>query len=122
MADDTTATEPDHTSTANTDSEPPDGTGSDHDSVYAEAVRVHDAGRVTIPSRHRDRLDIEQHDIIDLLVYAGEDAFSATDLPVDASGRVRIPGRKRDLYGIEDDDRVDIEVAATDMTMNDGEE
>lgn len=90
-------------------------------SLFAEAVAVTSKGKITIPSRLRDRYGIDPDDVVDIVVDTGEVSFGATDIVVQSDGRIRIPERKRTLYGIEDGDTLDIEVHLTGLTYPDGE-
>lgn len=91
----------------------------DNPTFQAAGLEVHDDGRVTIPSRFRDRHDIEEDDVLDLRVDAGGVTFWALDIPLDGSGRVTIPHHKRNLYEVEDGSIIDLDVMVTGLSMND---
>lgn len=104
-------------STDTEDPETEDSTdGDDHarSEIRIPGVEVTDEGRVTIPSRIRDRHDIVEEDVVDAFLER-EDAedVTALDLIVDSSGRVRIPSRKRDIYDIEADEVIDVTIRTT---------
>lgn len=93
----------------------------DNPTFTVAGVEVHDSGRVTIPSRFRDRYSIVEGDILDVRVRAEAVTFWALDLPVDASGRIRIPSRKREIYDLSDEEIIDVDVMVTPMCVGDDE-
>lgn len=91
----------------------------DRPTFNVTGLEIVDNGRITIPSRFRDRYDLEEDDVIDLRITTEGVRFWCLDLVVDGSGRIRIPQRKRELYDVEDGDFVDLDVMLTDMTHED---
>jgi bifunctional DNA-binding transcriptional regulator/antitoxin component of YhaV-PrlF toxin-antitoxin module len=71
--------------------------------IVIRDAEMHSSGRITIPARKRERYDIGEDDIVDVMVDAPRGVCIALDVHVDSQGRVRIPSRKRDLYGLSDD-------------------
>jgi bifunctional DNA-binding transcriptional regulator/antitoxin component of YhaV-PrlF toxin-antitoxin module len=97
------------------------GEPTDDPTFLVEAVEVYDGGRLTIPSRLRDRYGVGDDDVVDVQVLREDQpTIVALDLVVDADGRIRVPERKRQLYGLDDGDVVDINVRTTGQTMPDG--
>jgi len=91
-----------------------------HPTFGIPGVEVIDSGRIRIPSRFRDRYDIEEDDVVDIRVRTPDVTFWALDLVLDGRGRIRIPSRKRDLYQLADGDVVDIDVMITGMAHDGG--
>lgn len=73
-------------------------------------TEIKDSGRVTIPSRQRERYGVCVGDYVHMVVRKGDDTFPVFDAPLDSHYRVTIPKEKRELHGISVGDRVDVRV------------
>ena len=95
---------------------------SGHLTLMAENITVVDSGRLTIPAQYRNRLNINEGDILHCVFYTDDHAVIQQDTVVLDGGQVTIRKLKRQLYGIEDGDVIDFEAATTGMTKPDTED
>lgn len=81
--------------------------------------KVFDGGRVTIPDDLCEEHGIQEGDVLDLQVDAGDVTFWTLNLVSDKRGRVRIGKNARRIYGIEDGDYVTLHVVVTGISEYD---
>lgn len=77
--------------------------------IRMDSLKIHDQGRLRIPSDPRHYFGIEQGDLVTirLLLSGGTETFQKI---VDTKHSVTIPSRIRDEHGLGDGDMVDIEM------------
>jgi len=84
-------------------------TGPSDTQIVCNDLQVTQTGRVTIPSRTRERYNIDIGDTVDILVYTNpEDGAAHSNMKVQNRGRLQIPRRSRKSMEIDPGDYVSV--------------